>query len=349
MAVEFFRSEAVDYSVIEVGMGGRFDATNVINNVLVSVVTNVDLDHMQFLGNTRAEIAFEKSGILKPGVPVVTTCDGDALAVVLKRAAALHCKVYVLGDIDMKQGDKIFQTFTVQCYSGGDAGSSGDTRSGSKLPVVDLPVVMLKEKFFAPLLDGGKFQAGLPGAYQRINVITAVLALWASGCVEFNDDNIKSMQSGLLAARWAGRFEIVESEKLILDGAHNPHGAAALRASLLDKFSRQARFVFILSCFENKNAEQLLGSLVSSGDMVITFNAGDNIEGARKMHSPETLMAIARNIGAQACHAETFEKAVEAGRLLGDQFAPYLVVAGSFVSVRAAINMLMLRKSAGEL
>lgn len=340
MAVEYFKREKADYAVFEVGMGGRFDATNVLHsvlhNVLVSVITNVDLDHMQFLGNTRAAIAFEKSGIIKAGVPVVTTCDGDAFAVILQRAAELGSVVYALRNIDMARGAQIFQSFTVERHG-------SDKLSTDEIVDVDEFVAWLKERFFSSSA-GGSFIAGLPGAYQRVNVLTALLALWASRRVVFNDDTMPLLKDGLLNARWSGRFEIIESglpARMILDGAHNPHGAAALRSSLEDRFG-DARFVFIVSCFENKNAADLLGALVRSGDTVIAFKPTEaSDESTRKMHDGETLAAIARSLGASGLTAETFADAVEIGRelLTENMCAPYLVVAGSFVSVRAAINL----------
>jgi len=329
MAVAYYTEEQVDYCVFEVGLGGRFDATNVLGNVAASVITNVDLDHMQFLGDTREKIAFEKSGILKANVPALTTCDGGALAVVLERAKAVGCPLYAIKNVALgASSSDIFQNFAIEYLT-----------PQLDFQYVEEYVALLKKHV---LTDD--FASGLNGAYQRVNVLTALMALGVSGIVrrQIADDSMQTLASlkrGLGKASWPGRFEILEADKIVLDGAHNPHGAAALRTSLLDKFGGR-RFVFIVTCFENKNAGGLLRALLSPQDLLLTF-APQSSE--RNMYKPGHLAEIAQNLGAQAVIADSFEHAVQLGRqtIAGqpDQYAPYLIAAGSFATVREAIKL----------
>lgn len=104
MAVDYFCRSKVDRAVFEVGLGGRFDATNILNNIQVSTICNVELDHMHLLGDTREKIAFEKAGIIKPGIPVVTACDGGPLEVIRKQAASLQSPVVAL-KFSLAKGD----------------------------------------------------------------------------------------------------------------------------------------------------------------------------------------------------------------------------------------------------
>ncbi|MFA6558712.1 MAG: Mur ligase family protein [Candidatus Obscuribacterales bacterium] len=331
MAVAYFRQEQVKHAVFEVGMGGRFDATNILTNVRATVLTNVDLDHMQFLGNTREKIAFEKSGIIKANVPVITTCDGAALAVIAARANELKCPLYVLSGLDGAHdlGD-LLEKFEIQLI-----GLAHETA------VVRDFVYLLKNEF---LTDSSQksFVSGLSGSYQLVNILTALIAVAASGLLteRLNSSasgrqaTIEALKLGLAQASWPGRFEIFEEPKMILDGAHNPHGAKALRASLLEKFGL-LKFVFILTCFENKDAEELLNSLLGPGDLILTFAP----QSERKMHKPETLVQIANRLGAQGYVVSDCAEALRRGQEIlaqSDIYASYLIATGSFATVREA-------------
>ncbi|CAN5293364.1 folylpolyglutamate synthase/dihydrofolate synthase family protein [soil metagenome] len=333
MAIAYFAQEQARYSVFEVGMGGRFDATNILTNVLVTVLTNVDLDHMQFLGDTREKIAFEKSGILKEKVPVVTTCDGAALAVIAARAKELQCPLYILSNFSGAHdlGD-LFAKFEIQYLV--DSPENDRVRSFVKL---------LKNEFF--IQGSAAFVSGLSGSYQLVNILTALVALAASGVIDKRLDTsderqatIQALKIGLAKASWPGRFEIFENPKMILDGAHNPHGAQALRASLLEKFG-PVNFVFVLSCFENKDAEELLHSLLSSGDTLFAFAPTSE----RKMHKAETLVQIAEKFGAHAYVVNNFAEALQRSQAVlanaaDEHYAPYLIATGSFATVREATS-----------
>jgi len=195
LAFLYFQRSGCELSVVEVGMGGRLDATNVIERPLCSVITPVGFDHMEYLGNTLGLIAKEKCGIIKPGCPVVT-CEQEpeAQAVIEAAASELGCAVYRSGLSDIT-------------------------------PVSD----SLDSQTF--LWRSVEYTIALPGRHQLANaaeVLTCIYALREGG-VTIPESAVRE---GLRNARWPARFEKLSADPLfILDGAHNPHGAKALAAA----------------------------------------------------------------------------------------------------------------------
>ena len=195
MAFEWFRRVGIEVGVIEVGLGGRLDATNVIEPA-VAAITHIALDHEEYLGRTIPEVAGEKAGILKPRVPAVLGRLGpEAEAVVLARAAAVGAPVLRAG----REG--------VLSEAGG------------------------RLAFRAPGVSWSGLQLAMPGDFQRANAEVALLAIAAlQDRLRCDEDAVRR---GLAAAAWPGRLAVVRREPLVLlDGAHNPAGAAALAREL---------------------------------------------------------------------------------------------------------------------
>jgi dihydrofolate synthase/folylpolyglutamate synthase len=191
MAFLHFARCAVDVAVVEVGLGGRLDATNVVDPA-AAVITTIGLDHMQWLGDTLASIAAEKGGIIKPGRPVVLgRIEGEAAA--------------VLGRLAAERGARTIA-------------AARDYRVGGTGPDVDFDGLGWR-------LRG--LRLGLRGAYQRDNAGTALAALAAvRDALPVGADAVRR---GLAAVRWPGRLEVLGTAPLtILDGAHNLDGIAAL-------------------------------------------------------------------------------------------------------------------------
>ncbi|QFP75462.1 folylpolyglutamate synthase/dihydrofolate synthase family protein [Deinococcus sp. AJ005] len=188
-----FAEAGVEVAVMEVGLGGRLDSTNALDPVL-SVITNVALDHTEILGNTLEAIAAEKAGILRPGRPAVTGVAADLLPLLRATGADL----WALG-----------QELRVQTRSLGWQGAE----VGLKLPEAAL-----------------EFQTPLLGAHGARNAALAAAAAWRLGVDE------TAIQAGVAAARWPGRLEVLPwcGGRVLLDGAHNPDGARALAATLLE-------------------------------------------------------------------------------------------------------------------
>ncbi|MBQ8961526.1 MAG: bifunctional folylpolyglutamate synthase/dihydrofolate synthase [Ruminococcus sp.] len=188
-AYQLFRQEGCDLAVVECGMGGDGDSTNVVSSPLLSVITNVQLDHAGFLGDTVAEIAGHKAGIIKAGRPVLFGGDDpDALRIVRERAESLGSPLTVTDLGRLKVGSM--------------------SAAGTDLSFAGM----------------GSFHIGLLGTYQPLNtanVLTAVELLRSEG-LTITDQALKD---GLAGAKWHGRFEVLRRDPLVIfDGSHNPDG-----------------------------------------------------------------------------------------------------------------------------
>ncbi|HEY8417771.1 MAG TPA: folylpolyglutamate synthase/dihydrofolate synthase family protein [Limnochordales bacterium] len=233
VALAYFAQRAVDVAVVEVGLGGRFDATNVVRP-LVSVITPIGLDHTRVLGGTLAQIAGEKAGIIKPGAPVVSARQPkEALDVIAARAAELGSPLYV--------ADRDFSWD----LEGADAGGTRFTfRWGASVV----------EHLHVPLL----------GPHQAHNGAVAAAALRVAGEAGFPVSE-EALRRGLAAVRWPGRMQLVPgSPALLFDGAHNAEGAQTLAEGLRAVFPGQ-RPVFVLGVLAEKPVDAMLQILLPLG------------------------------------------------------------------------------------
>lgn len=202
LAFEVFRSQGVRIAVIETGLGGRLDATNVLLPVL-SVITSIGLEHREYLGDTIAEIATEKAGILKKGRPAVLAADLDEEARAAIEAVAARVGAPII-DPEVSVTGRLSAD-----ASGGKISFSDNARSLSSLP-------------FA-----------LPGAYQRQNLATALSALEVFSTATGLEIPDEAFREGLASARWPCRFQqVLDDPPVIVDGAHNPQAMKMLRESL---------------------------------------------------------------------------------------------------------------------
>jgi dihydrofolate synthase/folylpolyglutamate synthase len=237
MAFTYFAEEGVDVAVVEAGMGGRFDSTNVITPV-VSVITNIDLEHMEFLGTTLEQIAGEKAGIIKPGVPVVTgTVQPEAVAVIegeaARQGAPLHRMPEDFGPSRTTAG-------RVQRFDYRGIGAAYG----------DLSITML-----------GRHQIG-----------NACLALAAIECAAGAGISVPepAVRDGLARAAWEGRLErVAERPDIYLDGAHNPASARVLAEALIDLKASYERVIMVLGILKDKDHEGIIRSLAPLADRVI--------------------------------------------------------------------------------
>ncbi len=206
VAFKYFYDEKVDYVVLEVGLGGRFDATNLINKPVLSVITSISFDHVEFLGDTLEKIAFEKAGIIKEGCPCVLYRQSEEVKTVIE--AVCKEKSSILYYADEEEISVLKQDITGTVFS-------------VKNKYVDFENVSIK----------------LIGDYQIKNaclVLTASEALRSNG-VELKDELVLS---GIEKARWHGRMEIVGKDPtVLLDGAHNLDGITMLSGSLKKYFA----------------------------------------------------------------------------------------------------------------
>lgn len=272
----YFCLEKVDYAVIEVGMGGLWDSTNVITPV-VSVITNVSLDHTDRCGDSVERIAMQKAGIIKEKVPLVTAAEGDnALGPIVTMAMFKEAPVYLYG----------------KAFYGTEVESS-----------------MEGQKF---TLHAGDFYASdyeikLPGEHQIKNTSVAIVA---AKLVSKQDDRINelALHLGVANTLWPGRLERVSQKPdLILDGAHNPDGAKALR-SALDKYYPGQKVHFVFGMMGDKDMSGVIKTLIHNNDVVYTVRA----DGGSRAAEAE---ALAELVGANAIPmnslAEAYHKAAD--------------------------------------
>lgn len=239
LALMHFASEDVDAAVLEVGLGGRYDAVNAVTP-RVSLITSLSMDHMAVLGNTIEQIAAEKAGIIKPGVPVLVHPQIPAALAVLERVAA------------ERKAPLMVSTEVVRVRP---AAGRVDPRTGRQAIVVDIAA-----HFPARGVPRRSFDAALPllGRFQRVNASSAL----AAALLQL-DTNVgeEVLVTGLGAVRWPGRLEIVRREPLIIvDGAHNANSAAALRDALGETFPG-APLVFVLGTSLDKDIAGIIREL----------------------------------------------------------------------------------------
>ncbi len=255
MALYEFGRQTVDWAVIETGMGGRFDATNVIQPAM-SIITNVSMEHRDYLGNTLARITREKAGIIKRGVPVVTAIkQKQAQAVVLRTAAKKSAPLYVLG-----------KNFKVRRQGAGEFSYYGIENTWHNM--------------HTPLL----------GHYQVENAALAIAA-----CELLNKDKAeisrKNIQDGLSKTRWPGRLEIVSDNPLvILDGAHNLIAARNLAKYLSENLAHR-RITLVVGILDDKPYEAMLKSLLPVCSQVIITRAK-----TERALAPQRLYTAAKKI-----------------------------------------------------
>ncbi|MHB8809883.1 MAG: bifunctional folylpolyglutamate synthase/dihydrofolate synthase [Desulfobulbaceae bacterium] len=247
MALVWFARQKVDIALLEVGLGGRLDATNVVTP-LVSVITNISLDHEQYLGTTVGEIAAEKAGIIKANVPVVTGArQGEALAVIEARAACLRAPVYLLNR-DFK-GRPHATDKELWGYSG--------IRDNEKKTPPELPDLPLR----------------LRGAYQVDNAAQALAALEIiQPHFPVSEDRLRQ---GLGQVAWPGRLEEFRHAgpppcRFLLDGAHNPDGARVLKAALQNDFSYERLILVWASMADKDVAGTLLAVAPLAAEIIFT-------------------------------------------------------------------------------
>ena len=235
-----FESEKTDIDILETGMGGRWDATNVCLPA-VSVITNVSLDHTEYLGNTVARIAAEKAGIIKKNGLVATACEGEALRVVEEASSGNSAKCYRLGR-DFFYEKKRNTSFDY---------------SGERWTLAGL-------------------ETSLAGVHQVGNAATAVAAVELLDGYAGYETDPESIRRGLREVRLEGRMEYLRPDvPVILDGAHNPAAAQSLVESL-EFHHPETKFNFLITMLGTKDVEGFTRALSRvSGKLVVTELPGN--------------------------------------------------------------------------
>ena len=252
LAIEFL-APRIELLVCEVGLGGRLDATNALD-LGVAVITNVDLDHQKYLGNTIGEIAREKAAIIKAGDHVVTGCTGEALDIVAARAAEVGAPLWRLGHEVSVDSESL----------GWDGHRMSVSGPGFEHRDLTLPLV---------------------GEYQPDNAALAVAAAHLLG-----EAGTAAVRTGLAAARWPGRLQVIgQSPRVVVDGGHNP--AAMVKAGVaLRRLIGDERLVAVFAMLSERDPVQLLAALRTLRPDAVVFTEPASAQG----HAipPETLQQL---------------------------------------------------------
>jgi len=244
IAFQHFANEAVDVAVVEVGMGGRFDATNVLTPVL-SVITHIALDHQEYLGDTLEKIAFEKAGIIKENIPVVVGVQEESVRnFLINIAADRHAPCLAVDE--------------------GQLESVTLTEEGTRIRLVN------------PTYGRLEFQLALHGYHQAHNALGVI-----AGCEMLNRSGVtvgrEVLIAGLESARWPSRFERIPTArplKLYLDGTHNPDGAKALVQTVKTLYPGQ-KVDLLMGMLNNRPMDEMAGILGEIVRRVITTRVPD--------------------------------------------------------------------------
>ena len=236
LALDHFARERVEIAVLEVGLGGRLDATTV-GAPAATVITRIDLDHQAVLGSTLAEIALEKAAIIRSGVALTAAQAPEAASVLTARAASTRIPLLVAGrDLHVTVERSAFHGQRISC-------------AGPGWSLSDLDLALL-------------------GTFQPENALLAVATARALGVPE------AAMRRGLAIVQWPGRFHVIGTgPRLVLDGAHNVGGARALAASLAAYFPGE-RPTLAIGIYRDKDAAGILGVLAPlAGRLILTAAA----------------------------------------------------------------------------
>ncbi|HEX9018731.1 MAG TPA: folylpolyglutamate synthase/dihydrofolate synthase family protein [Anaerolineaceae bacterium] len=308
-----FARQNVDVAVVEVGLGGRLDATNVIDP-LVSVITSLSMDHMFVLGDTLEKIAFEKAGIIKPGRPVVLAPQRDEARQVVEQAAR-------------ERSSALFEVGRDYLFAAGQHSLDGQTfqvwRAGKNA-----------ETLFTPLL----------GLHQVENAVTAYAALEIAR-EQGLDIPLEAIQRGFAQVNWPGRFELLRRDPpFIVDSAHNRDSALRLRQAL-DDYLPGRPVILLFGASEDKDVEGIFAELMPRVSRVI---ATQSIH-PRAMEA-SAIVDLAGHHGRQAEAVLPLEKAVEETLRLAGASEVVLATGSLFIvaAVRETWHKLVQAGSLGE-
>ncbi len=278
IAFRHFQDRRVEAAVLEVGLGGRLDATSVVDAV-TCLFTPIDLDHQEFLGNDLASIAWEKAGILKAGSRALTAPQPAEVMDVLRRAAAIRSATLL-------EVEETWRTL------------EGERGTMTLVSGVD-PARRLEN-----------LELSLQGRHQRLNAALAVAA--AARLPGFHDRiSDEAIRRGLREARWPGRCEIAgERPTLLLDGAHNPASARVLRHFLLETYvSKGRKVVMVFGAMQDKDIGGIMEALLPCAGRVFLTRAE-----TPRAADPVVLEGLARRYHASAIRAPSLSAALAAAR-----------------------------------
>jgi dihydrofolate synthase/folylpolyglutamate synthase len=293
-----FARHPADVLLMEVGLGGRLDATNVVDHPLATVITRIAIDHTDFLGSTLDKIAAEKAGILKRATPAIVAAQArDALAAIERQAARLNVSLKIAGEdwtATEERGRLVYQDET---------------------GLLDLPA---------------------PKLYGRHQFENAGLAIAALRAIKPFKISPAAYEAGMIKADWPARLQRLAAGRLVelapvgselwLDGGHNPDGGRAIAAALADLEERVSRpLVLIVGMLASKDCKGFLSNFTGLARRLIAVP----VPGAEKGLSAEAVADAARAIGLPATSRDNLVEALDAVRKLDLDPPPRILITGS--------------------
>jgi dihydrofolate synthase/folylpolyglutamate synthase len=241
ISLQYFKEKKIDYAIIEVGLGGKYDATNIVNPI-ISIITNISLEHQNILGKKITEIAEQKAGIIKEKIPVFTAAKNNSLKIIKQIAKDKKSNIYVINNSNYKR----------------------------------LKVDIKNQKFqIKGLLKEYIVETKILGKYQGENIS---LAIKSSEYLQQKDTNITEMSiiKGIKNSDNPGRMEIIKKEPLLLlDGAHNSKGIKLLIDTIKNDF-KYNRLIIILAILKDKNIKTMIPPIIHQSDLIITTQSKNN-------------------------------------------------------------------------
>ena len=297
----YFAREKVDAAVIEVGLGGRLDATNVVTP-RVSVITSLSYDHMAVLGNTLTLIAGEKAGIIKTGIPVVSSPQKDEALVVLERVAKeRQAPLTLVGrEVLFAAGEHSLdgQTLSITTKKKAEDGKR-EAENNQESVILRIPLL---------------------GQHQVVNAATAFTAIQTSGL----NVSTEAIRKGFAEVTWPCRFEIVSREPpVILDSAHNQDSFEKLAQTLEDYYPDRA-ILLIFGSSEDKDVTGMLSALRGRLKLILATKAIHP-----RAIEPEKIVETANRLGVQAEVVVPVEAALSRARVLAKAGGEIVLSAGS--------------------
>ncbi len=274
IALKYFSDKNLDFVILEVGLGGRGDSTNIIKEPLISVITSIGFDHMDRLGNTLSEIAYEKAGIIKNGVPVVSAVYPTEAKDVIKSVAEKNNSKFI--DVTKNEYDIITENIH-------------------------------ESKYF---MDGSNLSISMGGKHQIINSITAYKTIANLNDRNVVDVSKKQIKEGLIKAKQPGRIEVFgDKPKIILDGAHNTDGIFALSKTIRKNYMSD-KILIIVGVLKDKSYDEMMGELaLLTDEFIVTEPQND-----RKLNSvilSEAIEAHGAKCLIEPNPKDAFERAME--------------------------------------
>ncbi len=242
----YFKEEGVDYGVVEVGLGGRLDSTNVITPI-ISIIASISFDHTNLLGNTLGEIAGEKAGIIKKNIPVVIyPQEKEAYEVIKKKAKEMEAPLY---EVNLNDGKYLGVLNEDRIYQ-------------------EVEVNLNEEKF--------KVKLPLLGEHQIGNMLVALKAFQVICKKENYEINLEEIKNSLSKVKWIGRLEVMKKEPMIvIDGAHNIQGIKALRKNV-EKYFKYKNIYLLLGILADKQVKEMIEEITPIAKKVYALTPHSN-------------------------------------------------------------------------